>query len=144
MAAWRFLQLQVFWFPWATTGYWCDKYHLEHLLSMCLIYSPLTPPIFPQCIHQIPQWMDNESYHTEYHDYPALSSPQLQHSVKGQMTHQVIRQGCRCAGQVIGTGQLKWVFTNPWKTLPNNIVSNWIKTCSEANFLFSKLKYVIN
>lgn len=44
--------------------------------------------------------MDGESYCTEYHDCPALSSLQPQHSLKGQMTHPVIHQGCRCTRHV--------------------------------------------
>lgn len=84
--------------------------------------------------------MDNESYSTEYHDCPALSCLQLQHSVKGQMTHRVIHQGCTCTGQVQGTGQLKWVFTDPWKSFLWQYVQ-WVKTDSKAKK--KRLKYVI-
>lgn len=50
--------------------------------------------------------MDNESDRTEYHDCPALSSLRLQHSVKGQMTHQVIHPGGRCKEQVSSSDYL--------------------------------------
>lgn len=103
---------------------------------MCLVCNPLTSQSSTTAFAKShSEWMVSHSALSTMTFLPLQS----QHSVKGQMTHQVTHQGCICTSHVQEISQLKWVLTDPWKSLLLRHCIHWIRTHPKVK---KRLKYL--
>ena len=108
---------------------WFENIILEHLLSgVCLVCNPLTSQL-STTVHARShgEWMVSHCVLSTMTVRPL----QPRRSVEGQMTQQVTHRGCRCTRHVQEVSQLKWGFTDPWKSLLRHCV-HWTKTHPEV------------
>ena len=108
---------------------WFENIILEHLLSgVCLVCNPLTSQLSTTVrARSHGEWMVSHCVLSTMTVRPL----QPRRSVEGQMTQQVTHRGCRCTRHVQEVSQLKWGFTDPWKSLLRHCV-HWTKTHPEV------------
>lgn len=108
---------------------WFENIILEHLLSaVCLVCNPLTSQSSTTArARSYSEWMVSHCVLSTMTVRPL----QPWRSMEGQMTHQVTHRGCRCTRHIQEVSQLKWGFTDPWKSLLRHCV-HWIKTHPEV------------